>query len=81
METDMEFEIIKDKFGWILINNSKRKRLNREEFIINQYTYKIIWKKIHTHVKSLRIAITIKENLIRRIIPKYKTERIKFLLF
>jgi len=75
MDIDLEFNIIKDEFGWILINISKRKRLNRE-MKFNYYKSNIIWKKVHTHVKSYNAAKIIRDNLINRILPKQITERV-----
>jgi len=72
---DTEFEIIKDKYGWVLINVSKKNRLAKEA-AYSLYTNKINWKKCHTHVKSLRNAILMRDNLIKMIIPKYNTQRI-----
>ena len=72
---DKEFKIIKDEYSFILINISKRNRLNIE---LNDKLYKnnIIWKQVHTHVKSYKMALLMKYNLINRIIPININERI-----
>lgn len=71
-----DFQIVRDEFGWKLINHHKLKTLSKDADMSDPFVHKRIWKQCHTHLKSHRMALVMRDNIIKGKIPKTRSERL-----
>ncbi len=76
MLRDSDFRVVKDEFGWKLINEHKLHILMKSVDKNNPLETKKAWRSSHTHLKSQRMAYVMRDNLIKGRIPKTKSERL-----
>ncbi len=71
-----DFSIVKDEFGWKLINQHKLKEGLKDIDKNDMFAYKRVWRSAHTHLKSRRMACIMMDNLIKNKLPKTRSIRL-----